>query len=137
MSSMARRKATRIATSAAATTHMWARDCALVSVGFELIARLPGRYLRPSQIALWKRRSSDQVERSRKEVVAAVERDLEGARYDASLASRRYELVDPAKRHVARELEARWNEALEHVAGLAAAGTGGSLRRRICLAGPC
>jgi DNA invertase Pin-like site-specific DNA recombinase len=62
--------------------------------------------------------ASDQVERSRKEIVAAVERDLEGARYDASLASRRYELVDPAKRHVARELEARWNEALEHVAGL-------------------
>jgi DNA invertase Pin-like site-specific DNA recombinase len=62
--------------------------------------------------------ASDQVERSRKEVVVAVERDLEGARYDASLASRRYELVDPAKRHVARELEARWNEALEHVAGL-------------------
>jgi DNA invertase Pin-like site-specific DNA recombinase len=62
--------------------------------------------------------TSDQVERSRKEVVVAVERDLEGARYDASLASRRYELVDPAKRHVARELEARWNEALEHVAGL-------------------
>lgn len=41
--------------------------------------------------------ASDQVERSRMEVVAAVERDLEGARYDASLASRRYELVDPAK----------------------------------------
>ena len=39
-------------------------------------------------------------------------------RYDASLASRRYELVDPAKRHVARELEARWNEALERVTGL-------------------
>lgn len=62
--------------------------------------------------------ASDQVERSRKEVVAAVERDLEGARYDASLASRRYELVDPAKRHVARELEARWNETLERVGGL-------------------
>ena len=62
--------------------------------------------------------ASDQVELSRKEVVAAVERDLEGARYDASLASRRYELVDPAKRHVARELEARWNEALERVGGL-------------------
>lgn len=62
--------------------------------------------------------ASDQVERSRKEVISAVERDLEGARYDASLASRRYELVDPAKRHVARELEARWNEALERVTGL-------------------
>jgi hypothetical protein len=62
--------------------------------------------------------ASDQVERSRKEIVAAVEQDVEAARYDTSLASRRYEVVDPAKRHVARELEARWNEALEHVAGL-------------------
>jgi hypothetical protein len=62
--------------------------------------------------------ASDQVERSRKEVAAAVERELEAARYDASLASRRYELVDPAKRHVARELEARWNGALERVAEL-------------------
>jgi DNA invertase Pin-like site-specific DNA recombinase len=62
--------------------------------------------------------ASDQVERSRKEVVAAVERELEAARYDAALASRRYELVDPAKRHVARELEARWNGALERVVEL-------------------
>jgi DNA invertase Pin-like site-specific DNA recombinase len=62
--------------------------------------------------------ASDQVERSTKEVVAAVERELEGARYEASLAARRYDLVDPAKRHVARELEARWNGALERVAEL-------------------
>jgi len=62
--------------------------------------------------------ASSQVERSTSEVLAAVERDLEGARYDASLAGRRYELVDPAKRHVARELEARWNGALERVAEL-------------------
>lgn len=59
--------------------------------------------------------ASDQVERSRKEIVAAVERELEAARYEVALASRRYELVDPAKRHVARELEARWNGALERV----------------------
>jgi DNA invertase Pin-like site-specific DNA recombinase len=62
--------------------------------------------------------ASDQAERSRKDVIAAVERELEAARYEASLAARRYELVDPAKRHVARELEARWNDALERVAGL-------------------
>ena len=62
--------------------------------------------------------ASDQVERSQQDVIAAVERDLEAARYEASLASRRYELVDPAKRHVARELEARWNSALERVADL-------------------
>ncbi|MCA1409460.1 recombinase family protein, partial [Ensifer sp. BRP08] len=59
--------------------------------------------------------ASDQVERSRRDVIAAIERDLEGARYEALLASRRSELVDPAKRHVARELEARWNDALERV----------------------
>ncbi|MCC2611064.1 recombinase family protein [Neorhizobium petrolearium] len=59
--------------------------------------------------------ASDQVERSQRDVIAAIERDLEGARYEALLASRRYELVDPAKRHVARELEARWNDALERV----------------------
>ncbi|WP_353642689.1 hypothetical protein [Mesorhizobium sp. WSM2239] len=50
--------------------------------------------------------------------MAAVERELEVAGYEASLAARRYELVDPAKRHVARELEARWNGALERVAEL-------------------
>ena len=59
--------------------------------------------------------ASEQAERSNREIVAAVERDLEAARYETSLAARRYELVDPAKRHVARELEARWNQALERV----------------------
>ncbi|MER9445637.1 hypothetical protein NKI79_30655 [Mesorhizobium sp. M0340] len=35
--------------------------------------------------------ASDQAERSRKDIVAAVERELEAARY-GSLAGRRYEL---------------------------------------------
>jgi DNA invertase Pin-like site-specific DNA recombinase len=60
--------------------------------------------------------ASEQAERSQQEIIAAAERELEAARYDASLAARRYELVDPAKRHVARELETRWNAALERVA---------------------
>jgi DNA invertase Pin-like site-specific DNA recombinase len=63
-------------------------------------------------------RASGQVERSTNDIIAAVERDLEAARYEVSIAARRYELVDPAKRHVARELEARWNAALERVAEL-------------------
>jgi hypothetical protein len=50
------------------------------------------------------------------EVQQALRRALEEARYDAALAARRYELVDPAKRLVARELETRWNTALERVA---------------------
>jgi Resolvase, N terminal domain/Recombinase/Recombinase zinc beta ribbon domain len=48
-------------------------------------------------------------------VKLALQRELEQARYEASLAARRYEAVDPAKRLVARELETRWNDALEHV----------------------
>lgn len=52
------------------------------------------------------------------EMRRTIERELEAARYEAGLAARRHELVDPAKRHVARELETRWNAALERVAGL-------------------
>ena len=60
-------------------------------------------------------RAAEQVDRAAAERRRAVERELEEAQYEASLAARRHELVDPAKRHVARELEARWNTALERV----------------------
>ena len=59
--------------------------------------------------------AAEQVDRAAVERRRAVERELEEAEYEASLAARRYELVDPAKRHVARELETRWNTALERV----------------------
>jgi hypothetical protein len=45
----------------------------------------------------------------------ALKLELEQARYDAQLAARRYEHVDPEKRLVAAELEARWNATLERV----------------------
>lgn len=48
----------------------------------------------------------------------ALCRDLEEARYEVTLASRRHEVVDPTKRLVAREFESRWNTALERVAHL-------------------
>jgi len=41
--------------------------------------------------------------------------ELEQARYQARLAARRYEAVDPDNRLVAAELEARWNAALQQV----------------------
>jgi DNA invertase Pin-like site-specific DNA recombinase len=41
--------------------------------------------------------------------------ELEQARYEAHLAARRYEAVDPDNRLVAAELEARWNGALQTV----------------------
>lgn len=65
-------------------------------------------------------RAADEVARADDEVRCAVERELEEARYDVSLAARRYDAVDPTKRLVARELEARWNAALERVAELEA-----------------
>ena len=60
--------------------------------------------------------AADQASAAGAEERAALERELEAARYDTSLAARRYDLVDPGKRHVVRELEARWNTALERVA---------------------
>ena len=43
---------------------------------------------------------------------------LERAAYEAQLAERRYEEVDPANRLVAATLEQRWNEALQRLAEL-------------------
>lgn len=63
-------------------------------------------------------RALDNVAQADSDVRRSLERELEQARYEASLAARRYEAVDPDKRLVARELEARWNVALEHVTDL-------------------
>lgn len=57
-------------------------------------------------------------ERQCQDRLAALELELEEARYQARLAARRYEAVDPDRRLVAAELEARWNEALERVAAV-------------------
>jgi len=46
------------------------------------------------------------------------ELQLEQARYEARLAQRQYDAVDPDNRLVADELERRWNEKLERVAQL-------------------
>lgn len=60
--------------------------------------------------------ASEQAARAGDDIRSSVEKELEEARHEASLAARRYESVDPGKRLVARELEARWNTALERVA---------------------
>jgi DNA invertase Pin-like site-specific DNA recombinase len=44
-----------------------------------------------------------------------LELSLQQARYEAAHARRQYDAVDPANRLVARELERRWNEALQAV----------------------
>jgi len=63
-------------------------------------------------------RAAQQAAHADDDVRQALARELEEARYEASLAAKRYEVVDPTKRLVARELEARWNASLERVAQL-------------------
>lgn len=47
--------------------------------------------------------------------MAALDRDLEAARYAAQRAQRQYDAADPENRLVTGELERRWNQALQRV----------------------
>jgi DNA invertase Pin-like site-specific DNA recombinase len=49
------------------------------------------------------------------EVLAALRRDLQAARYAAQRAQKQYDATDPENRLVADELERRWNQALQRV----------------------
>lgn len=60
----------------------------------------------------------EQMRRQEQEQRKALELEVEQARYEAGLAARRYEAVDPDNRLVAAELEARWNGALSNVHAL-------------------
>jgi Recombinase zinc beta ribbon domain len=60
----------------------------------------------------------DQVEQDLVAQRRQRELQLEQGRYEARLAQRQYDAVDPANRLVAGELERRWNEKLERVAQL-------------------
>jgi hypothetical protein len=60
----------------------------------------------------------EQVEQDRAAQRRQQELQLEQARYEARLAQRQYDAVDPEHRLVASELERRWNEKLERVARL-------------------
>lgn len=59
-----------------------------------------------------------QFDRQQDEKGKSLELALEKARYEVDRARRQYDLVDPANRLVAGELELRWNAAMEHVAEL-------------------
>jgi DNA invertase Pin-like site-specific DNA recombinase len=60
----------------------------------------------------------DQVDQDRAAQRHQWELQLERARYEARLAQRQYDTVDPDNRLVAAELERRWNAKLEQVARL-------------------
>jgi DNA invertase Pin-like site-specific DNA recombinase len=59
--------------------------------------------------------AAEQTSQQRAERTRALELELEQAQYEARLAARRYEAVDPDNRLVCSELEARWNAALLRV----------------------
>jgi DNA invertase Pin-like site-specific DNA recombinase len=58
--------------------------------------------------------SEDQL-KHQDDAIAALERDLEAARYTAQRAQRQYDAADPENRLVTGELERRWNQALQRV----------------------
>src|SRR5215468_1882579 len=60
------------------------------------------------------------LEERDKAIAAQWRRRIERARYDADLAERRYEAVDPGNRLIAATLEQRWNDAMQRLLELEA-----------------
>jgi hypothetical protein len=67
--------------------------------------------MQPMQIEI-ALKAMDQLHRQHEAVNRQWQLQLDRARYEAELAQRRYEKVDPANRLVAATLETQWNEAL-------------------------
>lgn len=57
--------------------------------------------------------AAERASRNAEDIRASLAREWEEARYETALAARRHAAVDPDKRLVARELESRWEAALE------------------------
>jgi len=79
------------------------------AIGRELL-----RVLEPAAIEAALMAHEEQAHK-RDEVLAALERDLEAARYSARRAQKQFDATDPDNRLVADELERRWNRALQQV----------------------
>ena len=80
----------------------------------EAIGREVLRVVQPAAIEASMLAHEERV-RQRDDVVEALERDREAARYAADRARRQYDAADAENRLVAVELERRWNLALQHV----------------------
>jgi DNA invertase Pin-like site-specific DNA recombinase len=75
------------------------------------------RVVKPVAVeAAWE--AGQDVSRREVDLIAALERDLKAARYEAARVERQYNAADPENRLVADELERRWNVALSRVAEL-------------------
>jgi len=80
----------------------------------QAVAREILRVVQPAAIEAARLASAEQSRRA-DDVVAALQRDLEAARYSARRAQKQYDQADPENRLVADELERRWNQALQRV----------------------
>jgi DNA invertase Pin-like site-specific DNA recombinase len=78
----------------------------------ELAGRLVLQVLEPAALELSLRAGED-IERERARLDQHWQQRLERARYDAERARRQYQVVEPENRLVARELERRWEQALQ------------------------
>jgi hypothetical protein len=58
-------------------------------------------------------KAAEQMRQQRQDLRKSITLEVEQARYEARLAARRYEAIDPDQRLVAAELEARWNATLQ------------------------
>ena len=76
--------------------------------------------------------ASEEEARRQDEVLEALRRDLEAARYVAQRAQRQYDAADPENRLVASELERRWNHALQQVREIET-----RIEQHLEVAGPC
>jgi len=59
--------------------------------------------------------ASQELSRQQDDILDALHRDLQAARYAAERAQRQYDASEPENRLVTAELERRWNLALQHV----------------------
>jgi DNA invertase Pin-like site-specific DNA recombinase len=59
--------------------------------------------------------ASEQENLQQDEILSALQRELEAARYTAHRAQKQYDTTDPDNRLVASELERRWNQALQKI----------------------
>jgi DNA invertase Pin-like site-specific DNA recombinase len=75
------------------------------------------RVVQPAAVEV-ARLAGEQAEQTRDEVLAALQRELEAARYAARRAAKQFDAADPENRLVAAELERRWEQALQQVGQL-------------------